>query len=136
MKPDTQHEYLLEIKNFLLDNGIKFKDHYHRLELNFNLFDQTVRLLIDVTIYDKLELTCNYFTTNICSALKDFKFNKYIVKDGKSQLRFSPELDEQNLTVDFICNMIAETKNTVKQINTLAYGSVLPFHYINNSHNG
>lgn len=129
MMPDTQHEYLCEIKNFLLDNQIKFKDHYHRLELNFNLFDQTVRLLIDVTIYDKLELTCNYFTTNIYSAHKDFKFNKYIVKNGKAQLRFSPELNEQNLTVDFVCNMILQTKNTVREINTLAYNSTLPFHY-------
>ena len=129
MLPDTQHEYLHEIKNFLLDNQIKFKDHYHRLELNFNLFDQRVRLLIDVTIYDKLELTCNYFTTNIYSSFKDFKFNKYIVKNGKTKLQFNPEHNEQNLTVDFVCNMIQQTKNTVKEINTLAYNSTLPFHY-------
>lgn len=136
MTLDTQHEYLLEIKNFLLDNQINFKDHFHFLIIDFKLFDQIVRLTIDITIYNKLELTCNYFTTSIYSSLKDFKFNKYIVKNGKSRLRFSPELDEQNLTVDFICNMIVETKNTVKQINTLAYNSTLPFHYINNSHNG
>ena len=129
MKPDTQHEYLCEIKKFLLDNQIKFKDHYHRLELNFNLFDQIVRLTIDVTIYDKLELTCKYFTTDLYSSFKDFKFNKYIVKKDKAQLRFSPEPNEQNLTVDFVCNMIQQTKNTVKEINTLAYNSTLSFHY-------
>ena len=60
---------------------------------------------------------------------REGQFTKYIVKNGKAQLRFSPEPNEQNLTVDFVCNMIQQTKNTVKEINTLAYNSTLPFHY-------
>lgn len=125
---DTQAN-LVKIKNFLLDNQIRFKDHHHSLEINFKLFDQIVRLMINITIHNKLELTCKYFTTNHYSSFEEFKFNKYIVKKGKVQLRFSPELNEQNLTVDFICNMIQQTKNTVKEINTLAYNSTLPFYY-------
>lgn len=128
MLPDTQTD-LVKIKKFLLNNQIKFKDHHHFLEINFKLFDQIVRLMIDVTIHNKLELTCKYFVIDRYSSFEEFKFNKYIVKKDKTQLRFSPELNKQNLTVDFVCNMIMQTKNTVKEINTLAYNSTLPFHY-------
>lgn len=128
MLPDI-HADLVKIKNFLLDHQIKFKEHHHFLEIDFKLFDQIVRLMIGVTIHNKLELTCKYFAIDRYSSFKDFKFNKYIVKKDKTQLRFSPELNKQNLTVDFVCNMILQTKNTVKEINTLAYSSILPFHY-------
>ena len=76
MKLDMMNDDLLRIKNFLLEHGIKFKDHYHFLELDFNLFDQTVWLFIGVTIHDKLELTRKYFINNIYSSFKEFKFNK------------------------------------------------------------
>ena len=128
MLPNT-HVDLVKIKKFLLNNQIKFRDHHHFLEIDFKLFDQIVRLMIGVTNHNKLELTCKYFTNDHYSSFKDFEFNKYIVKKDKTQLRFSPELNKQNLTVDFVCNMIMQTKNTVKEINTLAYNSTLPFHY-------
>ena len=125
------HPYLKEIKDFLLANNIAFNDYNSFLDVKFKLPDKTIKVLISVNVFDELVLKYYYSLNddNVLYKSKVYpvKTYKYDNETKKFKLGFSSESGEQNLTVEFVCNLMLWTKNEVNEINKVTDSLIFPF---------